>query len=56
LFFILLKEKNIKTLSLIKILLEQIVQTLTKGKDISEQVALITSYLRDTKYLFNPGS
>lgn len=51
-----IKEKNSKTLNLVKILIEQIVQTLTKNKDISEQTALVTSFLRDTKYLFNQGS
>ena len=51
-----LKEKNSKTLNLIKVLAEQIVQTLTKNKEISEQMALMTSFLRDTKYLFNQGA
>ena len=50
-----MNEKNSKTLHLLKILAEQIVQTLTKNKDVSEQMAFITSFLRDTKYLFNQG-
>ena len=50
-----MNEKNSKTLHLLKILTEQIVQTLTKNKDVSEQMAFITSFLRDTKYLFNQG-
>ena len=52
LFFTLLQERNSKTITLVKILIEQITQTLTKGREISEQVALMTSFLRDTKYLF----
>ena len=51
-----LSERNSKTLNLLKLLAEQIAQTLTKNKDISEQMALMTSFLRDTKYLFNQGT
>lgn len=41
---------------MIKILIEQITQTLTKNRDISEQIAHVTTFLRDTKYLFNQGT
>jgi hypothetical protein len=55
LLFLLAREKNSKQLLLVKILLEQILQTITKNKTISDRVALSTSLLKDVKYIFNPA-
>ena len=48
-----IKETNIKLISLFRILIEQITQTLTKNKDLSNHMAYYTPLLRDTKYMFN---
>ncbi len=55
LLFELSREKSIKQLVLIKILLEQILQTVTKSKAASHRVSLSTSLLKDVKYIFNPA-
>lgn len=38
-----------------KILVQQITQTLSKNNDVSNQMAYYTPLLRDTKYMFNQG-
>ena len=55
LFKIVRIQKNSKLQLLLRILIEQITQTLTKNKDISNQLAYYTPLLRDTKYMFNQG-
>ena len=55
LLFMLAREKSSKQLILVKVLLEQILQTMTKRKVPSERVALSTSLLKDLKYIFNPA-
>ena len=55
LLFMLAREKSSKQLILVKVLLEQILQTMTKGKVPSERVALSTSLLKDLKYIFSPA-
>lgn len=40
---------------LIKVLIEQITQTLTRDSDVSYSVAIATGYLRDTKQMFAPS-
>lgn len=46
-------EKNVKIQHLLRILVQQTTQTLTKNTDLSNQMALYTPLLRDTKYMFN---
>lgn len=55
LLFYLEREKSCKQLTLVKILLEQILQTIKKNKIVSERVGLSTSLLKDLKYIFNPA-
>lgn len=38
-----------------RVFLQQITQTLTKNGDLSNQMAIYTPLLRDTKYMFNQG-
>lgn len=48
-------EKNFKLLQLLKILIQQITQTLTKNKELTDQMAFYTPLMRDVKYMFSQG-
>ena len=48
-----MKLENSKHLYLIKSLIEQITQTLTKNSEVSRSVAHTTGFLRDTRQLFS---
>lgn len=48
-------EKNSKLQQLLRVLIEQITQTLTKNVEVSNQMAYYTPLLRDTKYMFSQG-
>ena len=48
-------EKNFKLLHLLKILIQQITQTLTKNSELSNQMAIHTPLMRDVKYMFSQG-
>lgn len=49
------EEKNYKIQHLLRILIQQVTQTLTKNTDLSNEMANFTPFLRDTKYMFNQG-
>ena len=48
-------EKNFKLLHLLKILVQQITQTLTRNSELSNQMAIYTPLMRDVKYMFSQG-
>ena len=52
---ILRAEKNCKLLHLLRILIQQITQTMTKNPELSEQMAYYTPFIRDVKYMFTQG-